>query len=138
MALSKPLREALARELGQCAELMEAELDPRQQAYYFSAAYGSTNRAINMEYDQHIHLIDCVLAVAYQQILARLGAMASGDRTSDLPEKFFPRIIQLLRDLSARVKEDKEAYDIIEEIWKVAYVATGNGYYLWKKGSIEF
>ena len=60
--------------------------------------------------------------------------IASGDMTVDLPSNFFDELDKLLGELMEHLKNDVYTYPILEKISNLAYLTTGNGYFLSKKG----
>lgn len=105
-----------------------------EKMYFFSGLYSMTNRVINMEYDPDLAFIDMVLNVAYRQIKPAIDAIFAGDKTILLPDDYFERLIQYVRELAGEIAKTGNYYQPLHKISNLAYMSTGNGYYLAQKG----
>ena len=63
-----------------------------------------------------------------------MKADVTGDTTVKLPDNFFDKLILLMEQLLARLSNDQEAYDVLEQLVLLTFITTGNGYYLYERG----
>lgn len=134
MRLSREQREALANEIKIAREKMQGEDDQLRKIFFYSALFGATNRAVNSTYDPHVQFIDFVFQTSYSVIYQRIQAIKGGDPTVKLSEDFFTRLEGHLVKLEEKIRNDALAFDILQKISNLAFVTSGNGYYLLEKG----
>lgn len=134
MKLSKPYKEMLLKEIDIVRERMKKETDPRRKIFFYSAIYTELLRLYNLDYHPHLQFIHFVLNVSYNALNARLGMIASGDPTVQLPDNFFEELDKLLWKLQDNIKNDEDTYLVLEKIANLTYLLSGNGYYLSQKG----
>jgi hypothetical protein len=109
--------------------------DPRGKLFYFTAAYGILPRLFNLEYDQTLVFLHFVLQNLYNIINTRLQTILTGaERTIDFPDAFFTKLEDLFEDLIIKVAKRESFYEPLIKMANLAYVTTGNGYYLYQKG----
>jgi len=138
MEIPKELRERLVKEIKFIAEKMRAESDPRVKMFYFSGVYGEMLRLANIHFDKQLLFAHNVLNYAYQTMKGRVDIVVMGrDRLIDLPDALFDRLCERLEQLASCIEKDEELYQTLQEISLLAYIATGNGYYLFQKGVVK-
>ena len=71
----------LVQELRKVSEFIQNEDNLEKKIYYFSAAYGITERTFRYSFSSDILMADCILHVAYNSLHQRLKMMKSGDTT---------------------------------------------------------
>jgi hypothetical protein len=137
MHISKHNKTLLVEEINQAAELMSQTNNIQEKIYYFSAVFGIAHRIMNIEFDPELGFIHHVTNNAYNIINSTLALMSQGHSLPTFPPEFFDKIQSLLTDLASYINDGKHTYPILENISNLAYSATGNGYYLYKKGSLK-
>ena len=141
MNISKENRDRIVKEFQEVAKLIENKEDPFLKMYYFSATFGIVQRVFNFEYDSYLLLIYLVLQAAYERINGRLNTIASGmERAIEIPPIIFDKLPLLINALADEIDVNNETgiNNKLEEIAKISYLSTGNGYYLFTKGQIKF
>ena len=136
--ISKYLKKNMIEEMKYALEKMKGENDDRKKLYYFSGIYGVVPRVFNFEYDPQLVFIHHVLENAYNAINNRLHASIQGDKTVVLPENIIDKLYTYTSILVDKIEQDEDnLYDMLEKITILGYVTSGNGYYLYEKGSIK-
>ncbi len=136
MDISDELRNRIVEELHFAAKKMRQEVEMNRKLYFFSAAYGVTNRALNEGWDLELVTTDFILHGAYNTIKNRTNIIRGGDKTIVLPSDFFDKLSAALDSLAGRIEHNDSCYGALQEIVKLTYITTGNGYYLLQKGKI--
>lgn len=113
---------------------MLQEENPRIKLFWYSAAYSILPRIYNFEYDPQLQFIHLMLMSLYQAVIQRLQAPISGDSTVKLPENYFDRLAQIVGELATSIENDVDTYPLLQKISNLAYLTTGNGYYMTLKG----
>jgi hypothetical protein len=134
MALSLP--ELLTRYLADECEIAGKQVrqnaaSPEHAAYYLSAVWGAVMRVLNISYSPQLCHLFAVTSWVHRETAGRVEAMKSGQQASiGLLPSLFDQIGALVIELGTRVREQREVYDILEELCALGYAATGNGFYL--------
>ena len=142
MKLPKAAHEHLRKEFAIAAKFMQNTSDQSGVLYYFSAFLGATHRAMNLSYSTDLALMHLVLKTTHDEITDRIREIRTGQERVVL---FQPSVFSTLKSLASRLAtlvetptiDDKALYDIYAQLAELAYVSTGNGYYLLVKGSIN-
>ena len=127
-------KQLIVGEFETSVELMKASKNPDDILFYFSSTYAVLQRVFNFQFNPHLVFAHLILLGAYQAIKVRLDAIKAGETTVLLKQDLFDRLIALLEEFAQRIKQDKEAYDILEKISLLGFSTTGNGFYLMRKG----
>jgi len=139
MEISSDLRSKLVKEIRFVVESIRAETDLRKKIYYFSAVYGEMFRIFNINFDRQLVFAHGVLNFSYQNLKARADAIVLGrDTVIDFPDGFFDRLCEYLEQLASVIENDQDSYAVLQDILCLAYISTGNGYYLYQKGTLRF
>lgn len=140
MNIPNPERQRIAAEMRLAVDKMRHSPDHLTKLYYFSAAFGETGRTLNYAWDGDMALIHLVLQAVYNGANGRLQASAEGrERPLTLPAGFFEAAEEALRALANTVEnqQDDEIPKLLARFSELAYLTTGNGYYLYGKGLIK-
>lgn len=138
MEIPTDLRERLVKEIKFVAEKIRTEKDPRTKVYYFSGIYGEMLRLVNIHFDKELLFAHNVLNYAYQTMKTRADIVVMGrDSLVDFPDEFFDRLSEYLDRLASCIENNEELYRILQEFSCLAYITTGNGYYLFQKGILR-
>ncbi len=140
MQLAKEERERLVQELRFAVEKMQVVPDHFSKLYFFSAAYGEIGRILNVTWDAELGLLHLVLQATYSTVNARFQAISSRrDLGVKIPDKFLEVLTVATSDLADMIQEsrDDELPRILARFGELAYMTTGNGYYLYVKGLIR-
>ena len=141
MKLSKSARRQLGQELQFIVRKMGESADPFHILYFFSGAYGEIGRLLNRQWDPELALLHLVLQSTYGQIHARFQAYSSGgDRGIGTPAGLLDALSRTMAELADIVLEDKsnDMMAVMSRFSELGYLCTGNGYYLYSKGAIQF
>lgn len=139
MKIKAHMKETLVSELRLVAEKMKEEEDIRKKNYFFSATYGTVNRIFNINFDPELVLVHNVLNMSYSTADALLRSIERGEeRIIQIPDNFFDKLASLTEELATAIEEDKNIYGVLQKIAALSYSLTGNGYYLYQKGLMDF
>ncbi len=140
--MHEEFRQRLAREYRYAVTKMQQEVQPARKLFYFSAFFGEAQRVLNFEWNRDLALIYTVTHHVYTQINT---AMQSSTFTQ-LPIDWtavYDKLTLVASDLAAYL--DKAENDGSEELCQIlgclaeiAYAVSGNGIYLYEKGSFKF
>jgi len=137
MKLSVTNKKVLVKELHIIHDLMDRCETPEDKMYYFSAVYGIANRIMNLEFNEELSFLHYVTNAAYNTINAALAAAPQRRSTPTVPPQVFQKLQDTVDELCTLIDEEKQTYPILEKISNLAYSTTGNGYYLYIKGSLK-
>ena len=143
MQLSKSVKRHLVGELQFAAEKMKREEDPFRKLYFFSAFFGEASRALNWGWDRELVLIHSVCQNTYQQIYARLQSIISGqEKAARPPAALLEKLVDVAQELADYIDKNKDSdqeslMEILGRLAELGYVTTGNGVYLYERGSIK-
>ena len=138
MDIKNSSRDLIVNEINYVAEKMEKDGDPVKQLYYFSGIYVMINRIMNIDYAPELVFAHQVLQSTHQHFISRLHAFQKGgDHSIIIAEEQFTKLIDLSKELSKRIKGNKEIYDTLQKFSVLLYSTTGNGYYLLQKGLLK-
>jgi hypothetical protein len=124
-------------------ELRRVETKVRQaptiekKAYYFSAAYGITNRTYRYSFSKDVFVADLLLNGTYNMVMERINALKSGDQNVIPDPSVFEKICDGLRDLANNLESGESIFDPLKDIVTAGYSMTGSGNYLKEKGILR-
>lgn len=105
--------------------------------FFFSAAYGTVRRIMNLYFDPTLVLMHQVLQNAHQSFTQRLKQpQKAGTKFSETPKSFWDALIKSYEALINAFEGDNDngVRECLEAISYIAYMTTGNGYYLYLRG----
>jgi len=140
MNISDNYKDIIVNEFRRIAELMKNTKDISKKLYFFSATYGIVHRIFNIEFDDTLVCIHVVLNATYNLISARANNIRQSiDAAIDLPQDLFESLQERIVELSDNIenKNEHEIFKNLQKISKIAYVTTGNGYYLYLQGKLQ-
>lgn len=130
-------RKELVEELRRVENLVRQESALEKKIYYFSAAYGITNRTYRYSFSKDVLVADLILNGAYNMMMERLNLIKSGNKTVPIDPLTFEVICDGLRDLANQFESRESILTAIETIAAAAYSLTGPGNYLQEKGDLK-
>lgn len=138
MNIPSELRSKLVKEIRFVAEKIRTERELRTKVYYFSGIHGEMFRIFNLYFDPQLLFAHNVLNYVYQAMRARADVIVMGrDNLINFPDGFFDKLCERLEKLANAIENDQDLYQILQDISCLAYVTTGNGYYLFQKGILR-
>lgn len=138
MALSDNTREIIAQELKYVTRRIREEKDIAQKLYFFSGAYGLIQRIFNLEFDPSLVLIHEVLQRTYMAVNSRVNSIVSGqEKVIKLPEGLFSSLAKAVDELGDAILNKTDNSESLQKIATIAFMMTGNGYYLYQKGILR-
>lgn len=137
MQLSKTNKLALVNEIKTAVDYMSKASAAQEKMYFFSAVHGIANRIMNLEFDPELGFVHHVTSAAYNTVNANLMLVAQGQSVRTFPPQFFDKLQEALGDLATDIDKVQPTYPELERISNLAYSTTGNGYYLFLKGSLK-
>jgi hypothetical protein len=144
MNISEENKQKIIEEINYVVpKLEDSTMHPVKRVYYQSAVHGVIYKVFNIEYDPNLIVLHNILQSTYQAFSTRIGRQMSGhDPSVELTEEFFQRLAQYFNELSRLMANDQaEGADVLPLIKKLSiltYATTGNGYYLYEKGTMPF
>lgn len=138
--MHKELQQRVASEFRYVATKMQESKDGAKKLFYFSAIFGEASRILNFEWDRDLVLIHAVTNQAYAQITASTQnpAMLSLPIDWETVYKVLTEAASDLADYYEKANDKKEMLcQIMGRIAEAAYLAGGNGSYLYEKGVIK-
>jgi len=138
MQLSEAGKKQIADEFAVIAQLIDDEKDAMRKAYYFSGSFGVVYRVLNTEFNTELVLMHAILKSTYTTLNTHLTKVTSGgERVIELPDNIFSVLSSSLRELATAISQNQDIYKPLSLISSIGYVATGNGYYLYRKGDLK-
>ncbi|HNT08483.1 hypothetical protein [Methanoculleus sp.] len=130
-------RKELTTELRRVEAMMRRDESIEKKIYYFSAAYGITNRTLRYAFTQDYLMADFVLNTCYTGLMDRFKRIRSGDNTVPLEARHFEKIQDGLRMLADAFDEDISILKPLETILTATFATSGPGNYLREKGELR-
>ena len=137
MSQKEFFKKELIKELRLVEALMKREEDLDKKIYYFSAAYGITNRTYRYSFSKDVLLADLVLNNGYQTLLDRAQRIKAGDRSVLLEDIHFKKIEEGLRQLADAFEKDESILEPLENILTAVFSTSGAGNYIRGKGLLK-
>ena len=142
LKIPEAIRDTLAKEFRVAATKMAEESDVRSKLYFLSAMFGACSRAFNQVWIDDLALLHMVLRNANSEVNNRLIAMAAN---AEHPIKIAPEVFSILTEAAGQLADMFQAeeidttdlYRVLVRIAEAAYSTTGNGYYLYLKGTLK-
>jgi hypothetical protein len=130
-------KKELVEELRRVETMIRQAPTIEKKAYYFSAAYGVTNRTYRYSFSKDVLLADLLLQGVYNMIMERINAVKSGNQTVLPDPALFELIADGIRDLANSFEKGESILEPIENIVTIGFTFTGAGNYLLEKKLIE-
>ena len=138
MDIPENLRKELVEEINFVILKIKEEVDLRKRLYFFSGVYSLVNRIFNLSFDPQLVFIHLVLNASYTTINNRINAIVMGkDTLIEIPDNLFDKLYDVLEELTQKIRDDEDTYLVLQKFASLAYVTTGNGYYLYQKGILK-
>lgn len=140
--LSEEYRQRLANEYRYAVTRMQQEGQPVRKLFYFSVFFGEAQRVLNFEWNRDLALIYTVTFHAYEQINAAMQSPVLMQLPIDWTA-IYDNLTLAASDLAAYLEKAKndggqELCQILGRLAEISYIASGNGTYLYGKGSFKF
>lgn len=130
-------RKELVEELRRVETLIRQAPTLEKKAYYFSAAYGITNRTYRYSFSKDVLVADLLLQGVYNMIMERINAIRSGNQTILPDPAIFELVADGVRDLANCFESGESILEPIENIATIGFALTGAGNYLLEKKMIK-
>ncbi|MCK9404988.1 MAG: hypothetical protein M0Q47_01060 [Methanothrix sp.] len=131
-------KKELIEELRRVEALVRQEPSIEKKIYYFSAAYGITNRTFRYSFSKEVLMADLLLNGIYNMMMERLNLVKSGNNTVSIDPITFEIICDGLRDLADGFESGTGIFESLQTITAAGYSMTGPGNYLREKGDLKF
>jgi hypothetical protein len=106
--------------------------------YHFSALHGVLNRIFNLEYSSTLVFIHDVLSNCYKAIMARMSSKFADPLSPVIiSDELLDYLVDAVETLRHKIEAEEEVYSTLELISNLAYMTTGNGFYLLAKGAAK-
>lgn len=130
-------RKELVEELRRVETLVRQTPSIEKRIYYFSAAYGITNRTYRYSFSKDVLIADLLLHGVYNMLMERLSSLRAGDQNVVPDQIVFEKICDGLRDLANCFESGESIFESLKDIATAGFSITGAGNYLKEKGEIE-
>ncbi|NBJ15741.1 MAG: hypothetical protein FNP40_09250 [Dehalobacter sp. 4CP] len=130
-------RRELVEELRRVENMVRQEPSEEMKIYYFSAAYGITNRTYRYSFSKEILIADLLLNGAYNMMNERLNLLKGGNKTVAIDPLIFEKVCDGLRDLADCFESGEDVFEPLKTIIGAAFALTGPGNYLKVKGDLQ-
>jgi hypothetical protein len=105
--------------------------------YFFSAVFGAAQHVFNVEFSEQILHLYVVANWTHGQLNGRLVAeSAQAPMTPVMPDGTLSNLGEVVGALANRLESDKPFDDLLSEMCRLGYSATGNGFYLMQVGKL--
>lgn len=131
-------REELIIELKKVYNMMKDESDLLKKIYYFSAAYGITNRTLRYDYRDEYVIADLVLSTSYNMLQERVNNIKRGDNLVEIEETHLQRIEDSILELSIAFENEESLFEPLKKMASTVFSLTGPGNYIREKGMMDF
>jgi hypothetical protein len=140
--LRKELQLRLIEEYRYAVTRMQQEAQPTRKLFYFSVFYGEAQRILNFEWNRDLALIYAVTFHVYTQINTAMPSAALTQLTVDWPV-VYDKLTLAASDLVAYLEKaegegSEELCQILGRLAEISFLVSGNGVYLYEKGSFKF
>jgi hypothetical protein len=142
LSLPKEIKEHMANEFRFAADKMAEASDLSTKMFFYSAFFGAIHRSLNYAWNDDLALLHLAVQNSHQQMKGRLDlAIAGVEPGLGFPPNFGDVLTQFADDLAswfaAKTPDEDMFYRLLKRAAVLAYVVTGNGYYLYTKGAIK-
>jgi hypothetical protein len=135
MKLSAANKKILVNEIKFSIEKMKETEDPKTRLYFFSAIYGIISRIFNLEFSSDLVIAHIILNTVHESINLRL---VNPDKVIQIPKEVLDALITASEELKDVIEKNKNMYEVLKKFSLLAFVTSGNGYYLYQKKLLTF
>lgn len=140
--LREELQRRLTEEYRYAVTKMQQSTQPPRKLFYFSVFFGEAQRVLNFEWNRDLALIYTVTFHAYTQINTAMQSPLLTQSPIDWTA-VYDKLTLAASDLTAYLEKAKnngseELCQILGRLAEISYVVSGNGIYLYEKGSFKF
>jgi len=140
--MRKGLQRRLTEEYRYAVTRMQQESQPVRKLFYFSVFFAEAQRILNFEWNRDLTLIYVVAFHTHTQINAAMQSPVLMQLPIDWTA-IFDNLTLAASDLAAYLEKAKndsseELCQILGRLAEISYVVSGNGTYLYGKGSFKF
>lgn len=133
----KLFRKELVDELKRVEDMIRREPSLEKKIYYFSGAYGITNRTYRYSFSKEVLLADLLLTGVYNMMIERQNMLKGGNTTVSFDPLIMEKVCDGLRDLAKSFESGESILDPLENIVAAGFALTGPGNYLKEKGDLQ-
>ena len=139
MQIPQKLKTHTIKEFEFALTKLKEQSSLEERLYYYSALFGEVYRIMNIECSPELVFLHQVLNTVHTAFQVRLQAMTRGaERPVTIDERMLDALISLTESLVERIKADSDSTDVCIRLMNLAYATSGNGFYLYQKGELEF
>jgi len=138
MDIDKNYKKLIAEEFRQIVKLIDNESENERKAFFFSGTGAVTQRISYIDFDPELICITVALNSTYNIISDLIEANRTlEERIIEIPDDFFGKLTDLIKDLAKAIEEDKNVYELLQKIIVLGYSITPDGYYRYKLGAFK-
>jgi hypothetical protein len=132
-------RQEMIDEFKTIIELIEHEENLERQLYYFSAAYGMTQRTLRNDFSKEVLLMDLIFTNTHNLLIQRLNLLKNRDMviSPDILQKASKEVFKEFEILIKKFEENEPYHDHLMNILTAGFITSGSGNYLHEKGMID-
>ena len=138
MKISDEYRAMLLKEFDHVIEKLAGEGRPDEKMFYFSALHGTVNRILNFECSADLVFLHHILNSTFTAFNGRIQAVMQGMETAvKLDNAIIEKLTDATKELAEVIRIDGDPSIVYRQLINLSYATTGNGYYLFEKGSLR-
>ena len=137
MTSEKFFRKELVKELRKIEVFMRKEENFERKLFFYSAAYGITNRTLRYTFSRDILLADLILTGTYTMLMETTGRIKGGDPNVKFEEIHFERLCDGIKLLADRFEKGENIQEPLEILTTTVFSLTGPGSYMREKGDLK-
>jgi hypothetical protein len=139
--MRKEYRQRLAEECRYAATKMQQETQIIKKLFYFSVFFAEPQRLLNLEWDRDLVLVHQVVLQTHTQIVGWIQQPATTALGIDWVS-VLGKLTEAASDLASYFEKSestdhKQICEILGRMAEIAYIAGGNGSYLFDRGIIK-
>jgi len=131
-------RQEMIDEFKTILDLIDHEENLERQIYFFSAAYGMTQKTLRNDFTREVLLMDLVLTNTYNLLIQRLNQIKNRDLviSPDILQNASKEVFKEFEILITKLERNEPYYENLMNILTAGFITTGSGNYLHEKGMI--
>ena len=139
MSISPKTKSMIVAEFNYVVEKMNNTEDYTKKIYYFSGTYGILQRVFNIEYDSELVFMHQILQHTYEKINAKMTANIQQIDRLIMPNVIFEKLPELISAMAEEFEASNTegVRNKLKQISLLAFITTGNGFYLYDKEIIK-
>ena len=137
MTLQPDSKKTLISEFQFVVQKLNESIPFDEKLFFYSALHGTVNRLLNADPSPELVFLHHVLNTMYAAFNGRIQALKAGDPFVKIDENIMTKFIEYNAELQSHIEADLPLQEVYLKMISLAYVTTGNGYYLYARGKLQ-